>query len=96
MYEAIILEIDPACKSFPEEKCGRERSADREWDGSGWNERTQSVFSGSGVVRDGGEVFDVVPLRKGPDECVWSSAESEPWRREEVILNAREYLRGPG
>jgi len=40
-------------------------------------ERTQSMFSSSGIVRDSGKVSDALPLRKGPDESVWSSAKPE-------------------
>jgi len=57
-------------------------------------ELTQSVFSGSGIVRDGGKVFDILPLRKGPDESIWSSTKSESYTREKVICNSREHREG--
>ena len=51
------------------------------------------MFSGSCVVRDGSEIPDVFPLRKGSDEGVRSSAEPESYGGSNVC-DIREYMQG--
>ena len=72
------MEIDPAYRSLPEEERGREIVQLTE-DGtvSGRIERTQPAFSRSGIIRDGSEIVDVLPLHEGPNEGARSSAEPE-------------------